>query len=137
MSSRTPGRILAARAALLGVALAFTGCTDTGSARPHETEVTATPVSGKPAVGGSRIDVTLTADAVHPPGKRVEVRAGAPLTLVIHATAQGELHVHSSPEQHVEYPRGLSTATLRIDQPGIVDVESHRLDKLVVQLEVR
>ena len=132
MSSRTPGRVLAALATILLVAA---GCSDPDS--PHETSVTARPASGKPVVKGSRIDVAIRADGVHPSGERVEVRAGAPLTLVIRATAPGELHVHSSPEQHVDYPRGLSTATLRIDQPGIVDVESHQLDKLVVQLEVR
>jgi hypothetical protein len=135
MSSRTPGRVRTTLSTILLVALAAAGCSAPDS--PHEASVTARPASGKPVVKGSRIDVAISAEGVHPSGKRVEVRAGAPLTLVIRATAPGELHVHSSPEQHVDYPRGLSTATLRIDQPGIVDVESHQLDKLVVQLEVR
>ena len=53
-------------------------------------------------------------------------------------TRPGEIHVHSSPEQELEYDAG--TTTLRaepIDQPGIVDVESHALEKTIVQLEVR
>ena len=136
MSSRTPGRALATVAALLAVAAAAAGCSD-AAGRPHEAEVTATPVGGKPAVDGRRIDVTIAAEGVSPSAKRVGVQAGAPVTLVIHATAHGELHVHSSPEQHVAYPRGTSAATLRIDRPGLVDVESHQLDDLVVRLEVR
>jgi hypothetical protein len=135
MSSRTPGWPLATVAALLAV-VAAAGCSDAAGS-PHEAEVTATPGGGKPADDGRRIDVTIAADGGHPSGKRVGVQTGAPVTLVIHATTHGELHVHSSPEQHVAYPRGTSTATLRIDRPGLVDVESHQLDELVVRLEVR
>jgi hypothetical protein len=65
------------------------------------------------------------------------VARGEPVTLLITATKAGELHVHSSPEQHVEFPSGTSAATLTLDQPGVVDVEDHALDKLIVQLEVR
>jgi hypothetical protein len=49
----------------------------------------------------------------------------------------GEIHVHSTPEKHIEFPAGHSEVTLKIDQPGVVDVEDHLLDKLIVQLEVR
>ena len=45
--------------------------------------------------------------------------------------------MHSSPEQEIEYDAGTTDKTLTIDQPGVVDVESHTLDKLIVQLEVR
>jgi hypothetical protein len=37
----------------------------------------------------------------------------------------------------VEFPAGSSAATLTLDQPGVVEVEDHALDKLIVQLEVR
>ena len=45
--------------------------------------------------------------------------------------------MHSSPEQEIEYAAGTTDKTLTIDQPGVVDVESHHLEKLIVQLEVR
>ena len=46
--------------------------------------------------------------------------------------------MHSTPEQELEYGAGTTTLTLdAIDQPGIVDVESHHLEKVIVQLEVR
>src|SRR5207342_1811344 len=52
-----------------------------------------------------------------------------PLKLHITADKAGEIHVHSSPEQHIEYTAGTTDKTLTIDQPGVIDVESHSLDK--------
>jgi hypothetical protein len=45
--------------------------------------------------------------------------------------------VHSSPAQQLEYTKGTSTVTIAaIKQPGVIDVESHALEKTIVQLEV-
>ena len=65
------------------------------------------------------------------------MEAGKPLKLHIVADKPGEMHVHSSPEQEIEYAEGTTDKTLTLDQPGVVEVESHHLDKLIVQLEVR
>ena len=81
--------------------------------------------------------VTFEGDTVTPQGKKLEVKAGKPLKLLITADTGGEIHVHSSPEQEIEYPGGRSEKTLTIEQPGVVDVESHDLHELIVQLEVR
>ena len=81
--------------------------------------------------------ITINGDNVDPSGSRVQVKKGDPVTLLINADKAGELHVHSSPEQHIDFPAGSSAATLTIDQPGVVEVEDHALDKLIVQLEVR
>ena len=67
----------------------------------------------------------------------MKVKAGEPLELHITADRAGEIHVHSSPEQHIEYAAGTTNKTLTIDQPGVVDVESHTLDKLILQVQVR
>jgi hypothetical protein len=84
------------------------------------------------------IEVTFDGDSVTPNGDRVEVSVGQPVELDVTADAPGEIHVHSSPEQELEYDKGASTVKLApIDKPGIVEVESHTLDKTVVQLEVR
>jgi hypothetical protein len=81
--------------------------------------------------------LTLDGDSVTPNGERVEVSTGQDIQLDITADVAGEIHVHSSPEQEVEYPAGESTQKITgIDQPGTVDVESHHLDKVIVQLEV-
>jgi hypothetical protein len=86
---------------------------------------------------GTTIDITFSGDSVKPDGVRKKVEAGKPVTLRIKADRAGELHVHSSPEQEIGYPAGTSRQKLTIEQPGLVDVESHDLHKLVVQLEVR
>ncbi len=86
--------------------------------------------------GSMTIDITLKGDTVKPSGSKVEVKAGKPINLHIVADKAGELHVHSSPEQHIEFKAGTTDKTLTIDQPGVVDVEDHALDKLIVQLQV-
>lgn len=87
-------------------------------------------------IGPTTIHVTFDGDSVTPNGERVEVGVDQKVVLEIDADRAGEIHVHSTPEQHIEYPAGHSTHTLTIDKPGIVDVESHALDKTIVQLEV-
>ena len=57
---------------------------------------------------------------------------------MVKADAEGEIHVHSDPEQELEYGAGTTTLTpFKIDKPGIVEVESHALEKTIVQLEVK
>ena len=84
------------------------------------------------------IDVTFEGSDVTPNGDRVEVQVGQPVEFVVKADAEGEIHVHSDPEQELEYGVGTTTLqTFTIDKPGIVEVESHALEKTIVQLEVK
>lgn len=82
------------------------------------------------------IDITFEDGGVEPSGERVEVGVGQPVELVVEADAAGEIHVHSEPEQEFEYGAGTTTLPLTIDKPGVVDVESHDLEQIIVQLEV-
>ena len=93
--------------------------------------------STKKKPSGTTIDITFKGDTVDPNGVQKKVKAGKPITLHIVADKPGELHVHSSPEQEIEYDAGTSDKRLTIDRPGIVEVESHTLEQLVVVLEVR
>lgn len=84
------------------------------------------------------IEVTFEGGSVTPSGDRVEVSTGQDVELEITADEAGEIHVHSTPEQELEYDAGESTVVIEgIDQPGTVDVESHGLEKVIVQLEVQ
>lgn len=84
------------------------------------------------------IEVTIKGDTVTPNGERVDVQHGQDVTLVVTADKAGEIHVHSTPEQELGYDAGTTTLTIKdLDQPGVVDVESHALDKVIVQLEVK
>lgn len=92
--------------------------------------------STKDSNGTPTIDITIKGDNVQPDGAEVKVERGKPIKLHITADKAGELHVHSSPEQHIEFGKGTTEKTLTIKQPGVVDVEDHALDKLIVQLQV-
>lgn len=83
------------------------------------------------------VDITVADGSVTPSGDRVEVKAGQPVDLKVTADTAGEIHVHSDPEQEFAYEAGEKTFKLAIDRPGVVTVEDHALDKIIVQLEVR
>jgi hypothetical protein len=122
-------RALATLAVLTCTAAAASGCGGGDSSSPSGTGSSAAP---------KVIQVTFSGDSVTPNGDRVEVQHGQPVELKITADAPGEIHVHSSPEQELEYDKGTSTLEIKpIRAPGIVDVESHTIDKTIVQLEVR
>ena len=116
------------------IALGLSGC---GSDSSSGTNGSSGSVVKKDSSGTATIDITFKGDTVTPQGAQAKVKAGDPLTLHITADKAGEIHVHSSPEQHIEYGAGTTDKTLTIDQPGVVDVESHSLDKVILQLTVR
>ena len=146
----------AATVAALALVLAFalTGCggdeDGDGDTGPTPTESTPTePTASGPTTStpetiesepsdGTTIEVTVEGDSVTPNGERVDVDRGEEVQLVVTADAAGEIHVHSDPEQEFEYDAGTTTLTLtNLDRPGVVEVESHTLDKVIVQLEVK
>ena len=124
-------------AGVLSALLALTVLAGCGSGDSKSGGSGGTVVAKKDASGTPTVDVTFKGDKVTPQGASVKVKAGDPLKLHITADKAGEIHVHSSPEQHIEYGAGTTDKTLTIDQPGVIDVESHSLDKLIFQLEVR
>jgi hypothetical protein len=92
--------------------------------------------AGNPTQDPKVIEITFEGDTVTPAGDRVNVDVGQTVELVVKADAAGEIHVHSDPEQELSYGEATTTLTLTIDEPGIVDVESHDLEQVIVQLEV-
>lgn len=90
-----------------------------------------------PAAAKTRmIEISFADGAVTPNGERVKVEVGQPIELVVKADTAGEIHVHSSPEQTFTYSEGTTTLPLTIDRAGVVDVEAHDLEQVIVQLEV-
>ena len=83
------------------------------------------------------LTVTRDGDEFTPNGERVELAVDQTLVLTIDADEAGELHVHSTPEQEIAYDAGTSEHELVIDRPGVVEVESHEPDVVLLQLEVR
>ena len=128
-----PGRGLTRLAPLaLVLALGLTACGDGGDADP--------PASTQSSsTDGDSVAVTVTreGDTFTPNGERVELGVDQTLVLTIDADEAGEIHVHSTPEQEIEYDAGTSEHELVIDRPGVVEVESHEPEVVLLQLEVR
>ncbi|MCZ4498739.1 MAG: hypothetical protein JWQ74_1292 [Marmoricola sp.] len=134
-------RLVVGAAATVTLAFSLSSCGSGSGAAPTaaEGDVQATPraqVTSSPAADAKVIKVTITADGVDPSGAEVALKRNQPVVLQISAAKAGELHVHSTPEQHVEFPAGESEITLSFEAPGVIAVEDHALDKLIVQLEV-
>lgn len=140
-------RSLASTVAAVALALALSACgaddspdvsgdpTPPVTSTPSETATAEPTPTPTPTPDGTVIDLRIGDDA--PAVRRVKVEVGEKVVFRITAAEAGELHVHSSPEQEVAFPAGKSDVTVVIDQPGIVDVEDHHTDALLVQLEVR
>jgi hypothetical protein len=114
-------------ATLLVAAMSLTACADDSGKGSNAA------TSGG---GGTTVSITIRDGKVTPNGDRVKAKIGEPVTLKIDADTSGEIHVHSTPEQELEFEKGTSTKKLTIDKPGIVDVEDHALGQVIVQLEV-
>ena len=117
-------QILRATAAAAAVLALLTSC---GDEEPADNGSDSEPLT---------IDITFENGTVEPSGERIEVEVGQPIELVVKADEGGELHVHSKPETELEYEEGTTTLPLTIDKPGVVDIESHDLEQVIVQLEV-
>lgn len=130
-------RIALLSAGFVVAGLSLAGCSH--SATTAEASVTASPIPASARVtapGGTVIDVSVTATSVTPTGGTASVGIGKPVTFRITSTVAGQIHVHSSPEQHIVFPVGTSTVTLRFDVPGTIEVEDHALDRQIVQIQV-
>ena len=132
-------RSIAATVSGLAIAtVVLTGCgKSTGASEKNDV---ATPIPATATVtapGGTVIDISVTATSVTPDGGTASVGIGKPVTFRITSTVAGQIHVHSTPEQHIDFPVGTSTITLRFGLPGTIEVEDHALDRQIVQIQVR
>lgn len=104
------------------------------SSTPTETATSASP-SEEPS--GPTLAVTIKGADVGPNAEQIEVAAGEPITITFDTDRAGELHVHSKPEQYVEFGAGQSTKELTIQTPGTVEIEEHDSEAVVAVVEVR
>jgi hypothetical protein len=124
-------RLMATMAALLGAVLLLAGC---GSSDSQGSAGSGGSGSTKPVV----VDITFRGDTVTPNGERVKVGVGQPVEFQVRAESAGEIHVHSTPEKQLKYSAGTTDIQVgSFSQPGLIEVESHALDKTIVQLQVQ
>jgi hypothetical protein len=119
-------RLVAATALLLLTGTSLAACGSSSSSPPTGTLPTMV------------IDITINGGSINPNGDRVSVAVGQRIEFDVTADAPGEIHVHSSPEQELAYDKGSTTLEVKpITTPGIITVESHTLDKVILQLQAQ
>ncbi|MGN6721497.1 MAG: hypothetical protein ACTHJM_02660 [Marmoricola sp.] len=129
--------IVLAVAGLSLAVLTLAGCGHTtGTGEKAVNAVPLTSTTGVTAEGGIVIKISVSKTSVNPTGGTASVGVGKPVTLLITSTVAGQIHVHSSPEQHIVFPVGISKATLTFNTPGTIEVEDHALDRQIVQIQV-
>ena len=132
MSFSTPAaRTLAAGVLTLVTSLGVAGCGSDSSGGTSGND------PSKDASSTQTLDVSINGKTITPTNKRVELSKGKPLTITITSDRPGELHVHSSPEEEIEFDKGKTTKELTFKTPGVIEVEEHVSDTLIAQLEVR
>jgi hypothetical protein len=139
-------------ALLLSASLALSGCGDdtdtaaeptptptTASSTPSETPSEA-PASEEPEPEpepeGTIVVVTIEGDRIEPNGASIKADLDEPVVLAITSDRAGELHVHSTPEQYVDFRKGTHEYELTFEQPGVVEVEDHDTGFVIAQLQV-
>lgn len=119
-------RLIASVAVLVSTLAVTSGCGDDEQPPSGNGE----PVS---------IEINFEDGTVSPRSAERTIPRGSDIELVIEADQPGELHVHSSPEQQIDYGVGTTTIPVKLSNqpPGVVDIESHQLDVIVIRLEIR
>lgn len=124
-------RLMAILSVLLGTVCVLAACGSSGSGDTGSGNGSGTT---KPLV----IDITFSGNSVTPNGDRVKVARGQKVEFLVKADAAGEIHVHSTPEKQLSYSAGTTEIQVgSFSQPGLIEVESHALDKTIVQLQVQ
>jgi|TARA_B100000678_G_C18096295_1_gene456876 cytoskeletal protein RodZ len=149
-----PTRTLVATLAATAVLAACSNTDDTtpGSAEPTSAPSSATPstastpeptasdsvtASEEPAPARPLLSVTIAGEDVQPNAQEIDLATGEKLAIEIQSDRAGELHVHSTPEQFIEFDAGTTSTRLVIETPGSVEVEDHDTSDVVALIEVR
>jgi glucose/arabinose dehydrogenase len=145
MPQRHASRTVVVAVAALVLTAALAGCgndeqqpataaspsdTATSSSSPRRTQATKAPETGP------ELAVTVAGSDVSPTARTIRMSTGDVLTLQITSDRPGELHVHSTPEQYVDFGRGESRHEIELETPGQIDVEEHDSGALVARLLV-
>jgi hypothetical protein len=127
-------------AALLGLALALTGCAETApAAEPDGGPATSSaPTASAQASSpqAQRIEVTVAGGQVTGDTGRVEVDAGEEVTLEITADVADEVHVHGYDLTAALTPGEPAALTFAATIPGVFEVELHHAGTVLLSLQV-
>ena len=112
-----------------------TTASSTPSESPSEEPESEEP-EPEPEPAGTVVVVTIEGDRIEPNGASIKADLDEPVVLAITSDRAGELHVHSTPEQFVDFKQGSHEYELTFEQPGVVEVEDHATGFVIAQLQV-
>jgi hypothetical protein len=143
MTSRSPRALLAVGA--LGLTLSLAACGSDNTSTPAasdaptatDTATASSPAPSSEAPEGPTLDLKVAGDTIDPTNQKIDAKAGDVLVITITSDRAGELHVHSSPEQELEFKAGNTQLEVELKQPGQVDIEEHESDTLVARVLVK
>lgn len=136
MNRRTSTR-LAALALGLPLAVGLSACGGGGEPAGESSSSASQDTGDGSGANAGTIEVSIDGGQIEPVGKRVTASVGEEIVLEVTADQPGELHVHSTPEQTVSYDAGTTRASVPVEQPGVIEVESHDPAVVILQIETR
>lgn len=134
--------LIAAAVVLTGAMLITAGCTgsDGPADRSGAPAATAAPSLSDQQAPPERvvIDVTISGGQATPVNQQVQAAVKQPIVIRVTSDAEDELHVHASPEHTFAVkPESLQSFQFEVEVPGKVDVELHRLNRVVATITVQ
>jgi FtsP/CotA-like multicopper oxidase with cupredoxin domain len=110
----------------------------TSSVTPSAASSPAAPVSPSTESTdlGPQLTITFDGEEVSPNAEEIHLGTGEKLRVEIDSDRAGELHIHSAPEQFVQFAEGTTDSEIVVNNPGTVEVEDHDTSAVVALIEV-
>ena len=110
----------------------------TSSVTPSAASSPAAPVSPSTESTdlGPLLTITIDGEEVSPNAEEIHLGTGEKLLVEIDSDRAGELHIHSAPEQFVQFAAGTTDGEIVVNTPGTVEVEDHDTSAVVALIEV-
>jgi hypothetical protein len=110
----------------------------TSSVTPSAASSPAAPVSPSTESTdlGPLLTIIIDGEDVSPNAEEIHLGTGEKLLVEIDSDRAGELHIHSAPEQLVQFAEGTTDSEIVVNTPGSVEVEDHDTSAVVALIEV-
>ena len=84
------------------------------------------------------VDVTIKDGKVNPTNEQLKAGLKEPIVIRVNSDAADELHLHSTPEHSFNIEaKPAQSFVFTVDVPGKVDVELHKLNKIIATITVQ
>jgi len=119
-------------AALLGTA----GCSSTSSPLSSSSPGASSPATSTASSDVQVIKVGWAGGKPVVPSARIPVKLGSKVRLEVTSDVDETVHLHFNDAEQEVAAGGTVVFTFTADKPGVYDVEVHKADQLIVQLQI-